>query len=74
MKTLLACAALALAAAGVTRVGFSDHSSHSEAAHISANDPQSGYGSCSVYGCNCRAYEGSGNTCSNCGHNYYRHY
>ncbi len=33
-----------------------------------------GYGACAVSGCNCLAYEGSGYTCENCGHNYERHW
>ena len=31
-----------------------------------------GYGSC--YNCNCKKFEGSGDLCSNCGHNYSRHW
>ena len=38
----------------------------------SGSEQQRGYGRCSS--CNCRHYEGSGNTCRNCGHNYWRHY
>ncbi len=38
------------------------------------NRPRCGYGSCSSSGCNCQTYEGSGSTCSNCGHNYGTHY
>lgn len=33
-----------------------------------------GYGPCSVYGCNCQAYMGSGDTCGNCGHAYSLHW
>jgi hypothetical protein len=33
-----------------------------------------GYGACSSSGCNCKAYGGSGDTCSNCGHNYATHW
>jgi hypothetical protein len=33
-----------------------------------------GYGACSSSGCNCQAYGGSGDTCSNCGHNYQTHW
>jgi hypothetical protein len=33
-----------------------------------------GYGACSASGCNCQAYGGSGDTCSNCGHNYATHW
>lgn len=33
-----------------------------------------GYGACSASGCNCQSYGGSGNTCSNCGHNYQTHW
>lgn len=35
---------------------------------------RAGYGQCSVYGCNCQAYVGSGNTCENCGHAYSSHW
>lgn len=38
------------------------------------SSPINGYGACSVSGCNCRAFEGSDYTCSNCGHNYDRHW
>lgn len=31
-----------------------------------------GYGRCSK--CECRRFEGSGQCCSNCGHNYRAHY
>jgi hypothetical protein len=33
-----------------------------------------GYGKCGRSGCYCRAFEGNGNTCSNCGHAYSAHY
>jgi hypothetical protein len=33
-----------------------------------------GYGRCGVQGCNCPAYGGSGDLCSNCGHNYGSHW
>jgi len=42
----------------------------------SGNEPpdmRCGYGACSVSGCNCPAYMGNDNTCSNCGHNYQSH-
>ena len=32
-----------------------------------------GYGRCYASGCYCRRFEGSGNTCYNCGHGYFRH-
>jgi hypothetical protein len=35
---------------------------------------RSGYGACSSSGCNCKSYEGRGDTCENCGHNYDRHW
>ena len=31
-------------------------------------------GGCDTIGCYCRSFEGYGNTCQNCGHNYRRHY
>lgn len=39
-----------------------------------ATGPVAGYGACSTSGCNCRGYEGSGNTCENCGHSYEKHW
>jgi hypothetical protein len=35
-----------------------------------------GYGACSVSGCNCQGYQGSGSTCANagCGHSYTDHW
>jgi hypothetical protein len=33
-----------------------------------------GYGRCGVNGCNCPAYGGQGDLCSNCGHNYSSHW
>jgi hypothetical protein len=35
---------------------------------------EQGYGACSASGCNCQGYAGSGDTCSNCGHNYQTHW
>jgi len=35
---------------------------------------EQGYGACSSSGCNCQSYAGSGNTCSNCGHNFATHW
>lgn len=41
-----------------------------------ARDAARGYGACSKSGCNCKGYEGSGNTCANsgCGHAYSDHW
>jgi hypothetical protein len=36
--------------------------------------PRCGWNSCSASGCYCRTYEGRGDTCGNCGHNYSLHY
>lgn len=33
-----------------------------------------GFGRCSVSGCNCKEFEGRGDTCGNCGHAYKKHY
>ncbi|MEH1969056.1 hypothetical protein [Nostoc sp.] len=33
-----------------------------------------GYGACSASDCNCKGYEGSGQTCENCGYNYSKHW
>lgn len=33
-----------------------------------------GYGACAASGCFCQAFEGNGQTCSNCGHAYSRHW
>jgi hypothetical protein len=33
-----------------------------------------GYGQCSISGCPCRAYTGSGWNCDNCGHKYESHW
>ena len=35
---------------------------------------EKGYGACSSSGCNCPAYGGNGDLCSNCGHNYTTHW
>ena len=35
---------------------------------------EQGYGACSYSGCNCKGYQGSGDTCGNCGHNYATHW
>ena len=40
----------------------------------SENKVEQGYGACSSSGCNCQSYGGSGNTCSNCGHNFATHW
>jgi hypothetical protein len=36
--------------------------------------PQKGWGACSVNGCHCQAYMGNDDTCQNCGHNYSLHW
>ena len=43
---------------------------------LTANESKAeqGYGACSSSGCNCQSYAGSGDTCSNCGHNYATHW
>lgn len=33
-----------------------------------------GFGRCLASGCNCKAFEGRGETCRNCGHAYKKHY
>jgi hypothetical protein len=33
-----------------------------------------GYEACGASGCNCQAYGGSGDTCTNCGHNFATHW
>ena len=33
-----------------------------------------GFGRCSASGCSCKAFEGRGDTCKNCGHAYRKHY
>ncbi len=33
-----------------------------------------GYGNCGSSGCNCPAYGGNADTCTNCGHNFGTHY
>lgn len=33
-----------------------------------------GFGRCSASGCYCKAFEGRGQTCGNCGHAYSKHY
>ena len=33
-----------------------------------------GFGRCSASGCYCKAFEGRGQTCRNCGHAYRKHY
>ena len=42
------------------------------AAVLAAAKAEAGYGRCSK--CNCPAYEGNGNICDNCGHNYKAHW
>jgi len=39
---------------------------------VSNNTIYAGYGAC--YRCPCQAFEGSGDVCSNCGHNYHDHF
>lgn len=36
--------------------------------------PSEGFGRCLVRGCNCKEFEGRGQTCRNCGHAYKKHY
>lgn len=45
-----------------------------EVATLHNDLPISGYGTCSVSGCYCSGYMGSGSICENCGHNYSFHY
>ncbi len=58
---------------GVLAFGmFSMVRAASETDAQSGSEKHRGYGRCSS--CNCRAFEGYGYTCTNCGHNYGRHY
>lgn len=52
------------------------HSSQSIIKQKSSHSPSfHGYGKCMRYLCNCQHFESiSGNTCSNCGHNYSDHW
>jgi len=69
MKMLFAClASLGLAAVGVAQSGACSHSGCNPGVQATVSEPQAGYSSCAVYGCYCKAFEGSGNTCSNCSH------
>jgi hypothetical protein len=51
-----------------------------EKAHLSTlalsveREAAQGYGACSSSGCNCQGYGGSGDTCTNCGHNFTTHW
>jgi hypothetical protein len=53
-----------LLAAGLSVVGLS----------LSTKKAHAGYGECSVYGCNCKAYMGENDTCNNCGHSFKLHW
>jgi hypothetical protein len=44
------------------------------AAALTADQAQAGYGQCSVSGCPCRGFMGSGGLCGNCGHQYGAHW
>ena len=41
---------------------------------LSSQRARAGYGECSVSGCNCKAYMGNDQTCSNCGHSFQLHW
>ena len=53
-----------LLAAGLSVIGLS----------LSTRRAHAGYGECSVSGCNCKAYMGQDDTCSNCGHSFKLHW
>ena len=53
-----------LLAAGLSVIGLS----------VSTKKANAGYGECSVSGCNCKAYMGQDETCSNCGHSFKLHW
>jgi len=68
MKVRLGLAAIALAL--TTLFGAAAYAGSGQA---DSQCPERGYGRCGVSGCYCRGFEGSGNTCYNCGHGYFRH-
>jgi hypothetical protein len=41
---------------------------------LTAEKADAGYGACSVSGCYCQSYMGSGPLCQNCGHQYGMHW
>ena len=41
---------------------------------LTAERADAGYGSCSISGCYCQSYMGSGTLCQNCGHQYGMHW
>ncbi len=63
-RTLARQSLRALLAAGVSILGLS----------LSTRQAHAGYGECSVSGCNCKAYMGNDQTCSNCGHSFQLHW
>lgn len=54
----------AVLTAGISLLGLS----------LSSKGARAGYGECSVSGCNCKAYMGNDQTCSNCGHSFQLHW
>jgi hypothetical protein len=41
---------------------------------LTTGPAHAGYGECSIYGCNCKNFMGSEQTCSNCGHSFQAHW
>lgn len=83
MKKLMICMFAAAAAMGLMANGSNQANSQTEkmcettCVHDSHMDGEAhveseGFGRCSK--CNCKAFEGRGETCRNCGHAYNKHY
>lgn len=43
-------------------------------ADLTTHVEREGFGRCLKSGCNCKEFEGRGETCRNCGHAYKKHY
>lgn len=84
MKKFMICLFAAAAALGVMATANTSESNvNSECAHsheatvattvdFTIHVESEGFGRCSK--CNCKAFEGRGETCRNCGHAYNKHY
>lgn len=81
MKKYISILAIAIAVCGFASCGGSDSSddkSTNEKTDTTivtrGGSASEGFGRCSQSGCYCKAFEGRGQTCRNCGHAYKKHY
>lgn len=85
MKKFIFCLVAAVATMGLMANGLNQDNSqaemisettcvHETCVECETHVGSEGFGRCLKSGCNCKAFEGRGETCRNCGHAYNKHY